>query len=211
MSKQMVSGVYAITPESFEFNALLDCVQAVLEAGVQWLQYRDKSATLDKALAIASLCNRFEATFVMNDRPDLLLTMGSAVHRPACHVGKDDTPVAAARTMLSEQCVIGASCYGDIERARQAIAAGADYVAFGSLFPSLTKPNAPRTPLSLLTEAKLLGKPVVGIGGITLDNLSDVIKHGADAAAVVTSLFGTKPNPTQAHTIARSMLSCFES
>ena len=85
--------------------------------------------------------------------------------------------------------ILGASCYNDLGLARAAVAAGADYVAFGSVFASPTKPNAGRAPLALFREAKALGVPVAAIGGITLDNAPQVIAAGADLLAVISDLF----------------------
>ena len=86
--------------------------------------------------------------------------------------------------------LIGATCYNQLELARQAIANGADYVAFGSMFSSATKPSAVKAPLNLLSDAKTaLACPVVAIGGIRLDNIAQIASAGADAAAIISELF----------------------
>ena len=211
MIKPRVAGLYAITPEHWSHQALLDSASAVLEAGVKWLQYRDKTARLDSAIALAQLCQQHGAHFVMNDKPELVQQIQQQVAVAACHLGKDDMPVNEARLYLGQKCIIGASCYNSVERAQHMVQLGADYVAFGSMYASLTKPHAPGASLDVLVQAQRLGVPVVAIGGIGLKHIPELIQHGADAVAVVSSLFGEKPNPTQAHTMALNMLACFES
>ena len=106
------------------------------------------------------------------------------------HLGCDDMDIAEARKVLGPDKVIGVSCYNDLERAIQAEAAGADYVAFGSMFVSPTKPDAPRASLDLIRDAKKhLRIPVVAIGGITLQNAALLVEAGADAIAVINAVF----------------------
>jgi thiamine-phosphate pyrophosphorylase len=85
--------------------------------------------------------------------------------------------------------LVGASCYDSLARARAAVAAGADYVAFGSVYASATKPGAVRAPLDLFRQARALGVPLVAIGGITLENAREVIAAGADCVAVISDVF----------------------
>ena len=96
----------------------------------------------------------------------------------------------AARDALGPKRILGVSCYNELARGEEAVAAGADYLAFGSVFPSRTKPGTVRAPLELLGEARRrFGLPVVAIGGITLDNAPQVVAAGADMIAVVSDLF----------------------
>ena len=106
----------------------------------------------------------------------------------ACTSGRDDGELAAARARLRGK-LLGASCYDSLAAARAAVAAGADYVAFGSVFPSPTKPAAVRAPLALFAEARPLGVPLVAIGGITLQNAPQLLAAGADCLAVISDLF----------------------
>ena len=109
--------------------------------------------------------------------------------RSGIQVGRDDASIAAARAALGPR-LIGASCYDSLERAMQAQRAGADYVAFGSFFPSSVKPQAVRAPIDLLHAARArLDVPIVAIGGITPDTAPALIDAGADAVAVVSALF----------------------
>ena len=103
---------------------------------------------------------------------------------------RDDGDLAAARALLGPHRLLGASCYNRPELAPVARAAGADHIAFGAVFPSVTKPGAARAPLSLFGDAAArAGLPAVAIGGITADNAAEAIVAGAHAVAVITDLF----------------------
>ena len=107
--------------------------------------------------------------------------------------------------MLGHDAIVGASCYDDPARARDAAAAGADYLAFGALFPSATKPNARRATPELLRAAAIHRLPLVAIGGITPDNAGIAIAAGADVVAVVGGVFDA-PDPVGA---ARALQALF--
>jgi thiamine-phosphate pyrophosphorylase len=173
-------GLYAITPEG---AGLINKVSQALEGGIALLQYRRKSeASLEEAKALLALARRYGVPFIVNDDLELALRIGA----DGVHLGQEDGDLATARKKMKTR-LIGASCYGRIDLARAAVAAGADYVAFGSVFPSLTKPSAVRAPLSLFKND--LHKPVCAIGGITLQNAPQVIAAGADMVAVISDLF----------------------
>jgi thiamine-phosphate pyrophosphorylase len=178
-------GLYAITPEALEPGALVERVRAALAGGVAAVQYRRKSfSDLAEARSLAALCRAMGALFIVNDDLELALQSGA----DGAHVGKDDGDLVAARRKMKGK-LLGVSCYNSLEGARAAVAAGADYIAFGSVFASPTKPGAVRAPLSLFGEARSLGVPLVAIGGITLENAAQVIRAGADALAVISDLF----------------------
>ena len=105
------------------------------------------------------------------------------------HVGEDDGAIAAARELIGPERIIGVSCYNRFELAETAVAAGADYVAFGSFYASNVKPGARRADISLLARARSLGVPVVAIGGITAENAHALFAAGADAVAVISGVF----------------------
>ena len=130
------------------------------------------------------LAREFGVPVIINDDVELALELGA----DGAHLGRDDGELAAARKRLRGK-LLGASCYNNLALARAAVQAGADYVAFGSVFPSPTKPQAVRAPLGLFREAKPLGIPLVAIGGITLDNAPQLIAAGADLLAVLSDLF----------------------
>ena len=111
---------------------------------------------------------------------------------------------AQVRHILGEDAIIGSSCYDQLDRAKSAQKEGASYVAFGAMFPTSTKPNAPRASLALLKEAKReIQIPIVAIGGITVNNAHDVIKTGIDAIAVITSLYEAKSIKETAETLSK--------
>lgn len=174
-------GLYAITPEGPGLEAK---VRAALEGGIALLQHRRKQGDAAEAGRVARLAREFGVPLIVNDDVALALELGA----DGVHLGRDDGDLALARKRL-EGRILGASCYNDLERARLAVAAGADYVAFGSVFPSPTKPHAVRAPLALFREAKALGVPLAAIGGITLENAAPLIAAGADLLAVISDLF----------------------
>lgn len=185
-----VSGLYAITPQSDDSESLLRRVQAALEGGARVVQYRDKSADQARrraqANALRELTRRYGALLIVNDD----VALAAQVAADGVHLGRDDLELSAARLRLGRGILIGVSCYDDLERARAAAAAGADYVAFGSVFASATKPNAVRAPLWLFERARAcLRIPLVAIGGITLANVNQVVAAGAHSFAVVSALF----------------------
>lgn len=199
-------GLYAITPDDPDTGRLLTRVETVLQAGAAWLQYRNKAAGDDlraeQALALQPLCRNYGAPLIINDDWALAAAIGAA----GAHLGEDDGELALARHELGEDALLGASCYDDLRLARQAMAAGANYVAFGAFFPSPTKPNARRATLELLRDSTALGVPRVAIGGITPDNARPLVAAGADLLAVISGVFDA-PDPAAA---VRAYLSCFE-
>jgi thiamine-phosphate pyrophosphorylase len=172
-------GLYAITPEA---PALVDKVRAALDGGIALLQYRRKRRDLQEAREIAALARRYGVPLIVNDDVELALELGAQ----GVHLGRDDGDLGVARRRLPGR-ILGASCYNDAELARRAIGAGADYVAFGSVFASPTKPAAVRAPLALFAAA--LEVPLCAIGGITVHNAPQVLEAGADLLAVVSDLF----------------------
>ncbi len=184
-----VRGLYAVTPEGLPDALLLQRCALVLAHGARLLQWRDKSQDGARRLVIARslarLCRSHDALFIVNDD----LALARAAHADGVHLGADDGDLAAARAVWPAG-LIGASCYADLARAGRAAAAGADYLAFGSVHASPTKPAAARAPLALFEQARALGLPLVAIGGITRDNCTAVRTAGANACAVITDLFG---------------------
>lgn len=171
-------GLYAITPDGVDPAK----VRLALEGGIALLQYRNKRRDRDHGAAIVEMAKAYGVPVIVNDDIDLALELGAQ----GAHLGRDDGDLKAARQKLGGR-LLGASCYNDVRLARAAVAEGADYVAFGSVFASPTKPGAVRAPLSLFGES--LGVPLCAIGGITLQNAREVIKAGADLLAVISDLF----------------------
>ena len=182
----MMRGLYAITPDAADTEVLLRKVEEALRAGVAMLQYRSKVLSKDKRLLqakeLAPLARGYGVPLIVNDDVEIALAVGAN----GVHLGKEDGDLTLARAQLAGK-ILGASCYDDLEKARAAVQAGADYVAFGSVFPSPTKPGAVRAPLSLFGND--LGVPLCAIGGITLENAPALVAAGASLLAVISDLF----------------------
>ncbi len=182
----MLRGLYAITPDTADTGLLVRKVEQALGAGVSLLQYRNKIMSKDKRLLqakeLAPIARGYGVPFIVNDDLDIALAVGAN----GLHLGRDDGALAAARAQLPSR-LLGASCYNDPDLARAAVRAGADYIAFGSVFPSPTKPGAVVAPLSLFQGD--LGVPLCAIGGITLANAPGLIAAGAGLLAVISDLF----------------------
>lgn len=206
MKTPRVSGLYAVTPTTADTAWLLDKVEQVLEGGARVVQYRHKDLAPERAReqahAIAQRCRAHRALCLINDDVALAEEVGA----DGVHLGRDDMPLAMARARLGPGAIIGASCYNDLARARQALAAGADYIAFGSFFASRVKPGAVRANVDLLESARTLQRPVVAIGGIDRENAASLIAHGADAVAVISALFDVEDSAGA----ARAFVQLFE-
>src|SRR5438094_2932934 len=177
-------GLYAITPEAAESVALFAMLQDALEGGAALVQYRRKKRDVLEAKEVVRLARRHGVPVIVNDDIELALEVSA----DGAHLGREDGDLRAARARLAGR-ILGASCYDRLELAQAAVAAGADYVAFGSVFASPTKPGAVRAPHSLFTKARKLGVPLAAIGGITLENAPRLISAGADLLAVISDLF----------------------
>jgi thiamine-phosphate pyrophosphorylase len=190
MSPSKLRGLYAITPDLADGARLLAEVGATLAGGCRIVQYRDKLSAMPervaRARALRALTRDHGATLLVND--DLALAM--LVDADGAHLGGEDGNLVAARALLGPDRLLGASCYADFATAQRASAAGVDYVAFGAIYPSPTKPLAVRAPLELFARARSeLGIPACAIGGLTLANAAPVVAAGADLLAVITDLF----------------------
>jgi thiamine-phosphate pyrophosphorylase len=205
--RRLLRGLYAITPEIHDTDLLAERVSAALAGGAAAVQYRAKSIEPALALAqarrLAALCREHRVPFIVNDSVELALASGA----DGVHVGRDDGDARAVRASFPS-ALLGVSCYADVARARAAAAAGADYVAVGSVFPSQTKPGAVRAPLDLIGRMRDdSGLPVVAIGGVTPANAGAAIAAGADMVAVISAVFDA-PDVTSA---ARAFAQLFES
>jgi thiamine-phosphate pyrophosphorylase len=190
----MKRGLYAITPERLDF----DQVRRALDGGIALLQYRAKPPQADAASRLVALGREYGVAVIVNDGLELAMATGA----DGVHLGRDDGDVAAARAQLKGK-LLGASCYNSLEAAAAAVRAGADYVAFGSMFTSSTKPGAVRAGLSLFKDARALGVPLCAIGGITLQNAPQLVEAGADLLAVITDLFDAPDISARARDYAR--------
>jgi thiamine-phosphate pyrophosphorylase len=194
-----------VTPDWLDTARLTAAVAAALTGRPALVQYRNKLADpatrREQGARLLTLCRAAGVPLIVNDSLDLALEIDAE----GLHVGRDDGDVAQLRAALGPGRLLGVSCYADLSRGKAARAAGADYVAFGALFPSPTKPEAVRAPLELLTRARgELGCPIAGIGGITLDNAPQAVAAGADLLAVVSDVFAA-PDPAARSAAYRSL------
>jgi len=203
-----ISGLYAVTPQTgdsaIEQDRLFASVAQVLEGGASTLQYRCKNLNftfrLLQAQRLRMLCRQHGVSFIVNDDVEL----AAQVHADGVHLGREDLAISAARARLGRSTLIGASCYDDLVRAGAAVNAGADYLAFGSFFPSSVKPDSVRPSLDVLRQARRRWQvPLVAIGGISRENAPQVIEAGADAVAVITAVFSAADPRESARSIAR--------
>jgi len=203
-----LAGLYAVTPDLADTADLVVRVERALDGGASALQYRNKTA--DAALrhrqaeALARVTAARGALYIVNDDPALCAAVGA----DGVHLGEDDGSVAAAREIVGPDRIIGVSCYNDLGLAEAAVAAGADYVAFGSFFPSGVKPEARRAAVALLGHAAVLRVPVVAIGGITAENAGELERAGARAVAVISAVFGAE-DPAAVLRAARAIVNAF--
>jgi len=176
---------------------LEEILDATLAGGCRMIQLREKEWPSGRLLPLAERlrdrCRRAGATFIVNDRVDLALAVGA----DGVHLGQDDLPPRAARPLLRPGMVLGRSTHS-VGQAREAQADGADYIAVGSMFPTRTKPDfqlvGPELIRAIRPETRA---PLVGIGGVTRDNVAEVIRAGADGVAVISAVCGA-PDPAAA-------------
>jgi len=190
-SQHRLQGLYVLTDENLIApEQLSNAVKQAIEGGCRVLQYRDKHSPtalrLQQAKQLSSLCKNENVAFIINDDIGLALE----VDADGVHVGKHDASIESVRKKLGHNKIIGVSCYNNFKLAKFAQQQGADYVAFGSFYPSTIKPEAVMADRNLLERARQeLSIPCVAIGGINQRNAAALIAAGADMIAVVSAVF----------------------
>lgn len=187
-----MKGLYLVTPDWDDTERLVAASEAALRGGAALLQYRHKTASpelrREQAGRLHALCRRYGKPFIVNDFVDLCL----ALDADGIHVGGTDMAVAQVRAAVGPAKIVGASCYGSLQLARDAHAAGASYVAFGGFYPSRVKKYEVATQPAMVAEAKReLPLPVVVIGGMTQENARPLVAQGADMVAAISSVYMT--------------------
>jgi len=205
---KFLHGLYAITDSALLADGrLLPYCEAALRGGTKVLQYRDKSSDtarrLREADALQALCKRYDARLIINDDISLAAELGADLH-----LGQTDGSLLSARQQLGADAIIGATCHAQLVLAEQAVAQQADYIAFGRFYNSQTKPGDVLASTELLQQAQQLNCPVVAIGGITLNNGSELIKYGAAMLAVIHGLFAAD-SPAEVEQRARAFSALF--
>lgn len=174
-----------------------------IAGGVTAIQLRGKDASTaalyEVALALLPLTREHHVALLLNDRLDVALAIGA----DGVHLGRDDLPVDVVRR-LAPSLILGASCYGSLDRAREMKAAGADYLAFGSVFASPTKPQAPVIGVEVFRDAQALSLPLVAIGGITPEQIPALAQVEVDGAAVITAIQAADDPASAAADFARA-------
>ena len=181
--------IYLLTDDTcLQGRPLLACVEEALGAGVTLLQYRSKykdgGAMYQEALALKELCDRYHVPLIINDRVDVALAVGAA----GVHVGQDDLPCRVVRNLVGDNFLIGVSAHNP-EEAREAAAAGADYLGCGAVFGTATKAGVGTLGLERLRSIRqAVSLPIVGIGGVKATNYGQVLATGANGAAIISGI-----------------------
>lgn len=167
---------------------LMDMLAAAVAGGCRMVQLREKEWPSGRLWPLAerlrTRCAADGVTFIVNDRLDLAL----ALDADGVHLGQDDLPASQARPLLRPGMILGVSTH-DVWQARAALADGADYIAVGSMFPTPTKADFQLVGPGLIRTLRAeIPVPLVGIGGITHDNVQEVIQAGADGVAVISAV-----------------------
>ena len=189
--------LYVILDAALITSSERDCALSLAEAGVRLLQYRNKSAQarqyLESSRKLAEVLLPQGVSFFVNDRPDVAFLAGAT----GVHVGQDDLDVEQTRQIVGRDKLVGVSTH-NLEQFERAAASSADYIALGPIFSTSSKANPdPVVGLDLLRKARALtDKPVVAIGGISLERAASVIEAGADSIAVISGILGA-PDPAQ--------------
>ena len=187
--------LYAILDPTLLTSSELDLAEALAGSGVELIQYRNKTASsrqfFDLSRQLSSALGPRGVRLIVNDRPDIALLSGAG----GVHVGQDDLSVEDARAICGPDRWVGVSTH-TLDQLAAADRTSADYIAFGPIFPTATKKNPdPVVGTELLRKARqMTKKPLVAIGGITLDRAAEVYRAGADSLAVIRDLI-CAPNP----------------
>jgi thiamine-phosphate pyrophosphorylase len=198
---QATTRLYLITPPSLDPDRFAKDLEEALAGGdVACLQLRLKEvddATVRRAARVLQpIAQERGVAFIMNDRPDLAAELGC----DGVHVGEEDAPYGEARRLLGPDRIVGVTCGDSRDRAIVAAEAGADYVAFGAFFPSMTKAGAKfrATPEVLRDWSETTVVPCCAIGGITQENCPSLIEAGADFLAVIGAVWTYPAGPRAA-------------
>jgi len=193
MKAKIDYSIYLVTDEvALKGRPLLPVVEEALQGGVTLVQYRNKNAEGGKlyreALALKELCDKYNVPLIIDDRLDIAIAVGAA----GVHIGQEDIPCNIARQVLGDDYIIGVSAHNP-EEARKAIVDGADYLGCGAVYATTTKAKVTALGLDGLAEIrKAVDIPMVGIGGVDLTNVKDVLATGVEGAAIVRAILGAE-------------------
>ncbi len=186
--------IYALTDSNLSLGrSVVEVVQALLNAQVKIIQYREKKLKAGEMLRqcqeLRSMTHAAGACFIVNDHIDIAIL----VDADGVHIGQEDLPLGEVRKLVGPHKIIGLSTHNP-EQAREAVALGADYIGVGPIFATQTKEDvcAPVGYEYLDFVAKNISLPFVAIGGIKRHNINEVVKHGGNCCALVSELVGAQ-------------------
>lgn len=191
--------LYVILDAGLMADSAEETAKQLIEAGVRLLQYRSKSGsaceTLELSRKLAVMSSIRGVTFFVNDRPDIALMAAAA----GVHVGQADLSVDDARAVVGSEKWIGVSTHNEVQF-RAAIESSADYIAVGPVFPTKSKVSPdPVIGTEFIRRVRgMTNKPIVAIGGITVERAAEVIEAGADSVAVISDILRARHPGTRA-------------
>ncbi|MDQ6954739.1 MAG: thiamine phosphate synthase [Mariprofundaceae bacterium] len=192
MEQKYIRGVYAILPADLDTDCLLEKAENALKGGIQTLQFRDKKSAYKRAFkrakALRECTTVYGAQLIINDSVQL----ANEAHADGVHLGRDDVAkLANIRADVGDHMLIGITCRADAMFAKLALEHGADYVSFGAVFGSRSKPDVPVLGLPRLNKARQMfpDSNICAIGGITTENIASIKHAGATSAAIISGLF----------------------
>ena len=200
--------LYLISPPNININEFIFSLDNVLNTGlVSCFQLRLKNVKdediIESSKALKPICNKYHVPFILNDRLDLV----NKVEADGVHLGEDDDSILEARKLLGPKAIIGASCYNSKHLAMKAAEEGADYVAFGAFFATITKDPKTKADINIIKDWTLISNiPCVAIGGINSSNCKELVDAGADFIAVVGSIWNKNDDPKSAVNKFKSIL-----
>ena len=190
----LVTNRYQDSLENF-----LEKVETACRSGVTIIQLREKNLTTNQyyqlAKQVKEITDAYQVPLIIDDRLDVCLAVDAA----GLHIGDDELPVSVARQVLGPEKILGVTAK-TVKRALEAETSGADYLGTGAIFPTTTKKNAPITLISTLkTICQTVAIPVVAIGGLTSENIDQLIDTGIAGVAVVRDLMQAEDIEAKAH------------
>ena len=197
---KFLTKLYLISPPNINVNEFIFSLDDVLNTGlVSCFQLRLKNVKdediIESAKALKPICNKYHVPFILNDRLDLV----NKVEADGVHLGEDDDSILEARKLLGPKAIIGASCYNSKHLAMEAAEEGADYVAFGAFFDTITKDPKTKADINIIKDWTLISNiPCVAIGGINSSNCKELVDAGVDFIAVVGSIWNKNDDPKSA-------------
>ncbi|RLF56933.1 MAG: thiamine phosphate synthase [Thermoplasmata archaeon] len=167
----------------------MEITRLAILGGANTIQYRQKSGATREMIEVARnvkrLCSEAGVTFIVNDRLDVAI----AAEADGVHLGQDDFPIPMARELLGEGWIIGGSA-ATLDEARKCLSEGADYVGFGPVYPTSSKDDAgPVSGIDILKQVvEIIPLPIIAIGGVSAENIPDVMRTGAHGIAVISAV-----------------------